>query len=108
DRDAQSNPNRASELAGDLIQNHDVHMMIPASTTDVDVPVAEQSELFGVPCVSSTAPWQAVVMPRGGADKAFNWTYHFFWGLEDIITTFVNIWNTVPTNKKVGLILPRN
>lgn len=108
DRDSQSNPNRATELAGDLIQNKEVHLMLPASTTDVDLPVAEQSELLGVPCISSGAPWQAVVMPRGGDKKAFTWTYHFFWGLEDIVATFVNIWNTVDTNRKIGLILPRN
>lgn len=108
DRDAQSSPNRAAELAGELIQNEKVHLIIPASTTDVGLPVAEQAELFGTPCISSTAPWQAVIMPRGGADKTFNWTYHFFWGLEDIITTFVNIWGAADTNRKVGLILPRN
>ncbi|MGV7216022.1 ABC transporter substrate-binding protein [Bradyrhizobium sp. UFLA05-112] len=108
DRDAQSNPNRAAELAGELIQNEKVHMIIPASTTDVGLSVAEQAELYGTPCVSSTAPWQAVIMPRGGANKSFDWTYHFFWGLEDIIATFVNIWDSADTNRKVGLILPRN
>lgn len=108
ERDAQSNPNRAAELAGELCQNDGVHMLIPASTTDVTLPVSEQGELFEVPTISSTAPWQAVIMPRGGADQAFNWTYHFFWGLEDIIQTFVNMWNSVESNKKVGLLLPRN
>ncbi|MGJ4970019.1 ABC transporter substrate-binding protein [Bradyrhizobium sp. HKCCYLRH1073] len=106
DRDAQSNPNRASELAGELIQNGEVHLMVPASTTDVTLPVSEQSELYGVPCVSSTAPWQAVIMPRGGGQ--FQWTYHFFWGLEDIIATYVNIWRSTESNHKVGLLLPRN
>lgn len=105
-RDSQSNPNRAAELAGELILNKEVQMIIPASTTDVTLPVSEQAELNGVPTVSSTAPWQAVVMPRGG--KPFDWTYHFFWGLEDIIATFVNMWSSVDTNKKVGLLLPRN
>jgi branched-chain amino acid transport system substrate-binding protein len=32
DRDAQSDPNKASELAGDLILNEKIHLMIPAST----------------------------------------------------------------------------
>jgi len=108
ERDAQSNPNRAAELAGELCQNDNVHILIPASTTDVTLPVSEQGELFEVPTLSSTAPWQAVIMPRGGAEQAFNWTYHFFWGLEDIIPTFVNMWNGLESNKKVGLLLPRN
>jgi branched-chain amino acid transport system substrate-binding protein len=107
-RDAQSNPNRAGELAGELCQSDNVHMLIPASTTDVALPVAEQGELFEVPTLSSTTPWQAVIMPRGGANQSFNWTYHFFWGLEDIIQTYVNMWNSVKSAKKVGLLLPRN
>jgi branched-chain amino acid transport system substrate-binding protein len=108
ERDAQSSANRAAELAGELIQNDGVHMLIPASTTDVTLPVSEQGELFEVPTVSSTAPWQAVIMPRGGMDQTFNWTYHFFWGLEDIIQTFLNMWTGVESNRKVGLLLPRN
>lgn len=108
DRDAQSNPNRAAELAGELIQNKEVHVIVPASTTDVTLPVSEQAELFGTPCISSTAPWQAVVMPRGGGKAPFQWTYHFFWGLEDIIGVYVNVWKSARSNRKVGLLLPKN
>ncbi|WP_280949523.1 ABC transporter substrate-binding protein [Rhizobium sp. 9140] len=106
ERDSQSNANRAAEVAGELILNEEVQIIIPASTTDVTLPVSEQAELNGVPSVSSTAPWQAVIMPRGG--EAFEWTYHFFWSLEDIIASFVNMWSSAETNKKVGLLLPRN
>ena len=108
ERDAQSNPNRAAELAGELCQNDEVQLLIPASTTDITLPVSEQGELFQVPTISSTAPWQAVIMPRGGATQSFDWTYHFFWGLEDIIATYVNMWNAVDSNRKIGLLLPRN
>ena len=108
DRDAQSDPNKASELAGDLILNENVDLMIPASTTDIINPTADQCELNGVPAISSGAPWQAVVMPRGGDKKPFEWTYHFFWGLEDVLATYVGLWQTVETNKKVGMLFPRN
>lgn len=107
-RDAQSNPNKASELAGDLILNDEVHFMIPASTTDINNPTADQCELYGVPCISSNSPWQAFVMPRGGAETPFEWTYHFFWGLEDALGTFTGLWKSVETNKKVGMLFPRN
>ena len=108
DRDAQSDPNKASELAGDLILNEGVHLMMPASTTDIINPASDQCELNGVPAVSSGAPWQAVVMPRGGDKKPFDWTYHFFWGLEDVLATFTGLWQTLETNKKVGMLFPRN
>ncbi len=107
-RDDQSDPNKAAQLAGDLILSEKVHLMIPASTTDTINPVADQCELNGVPCISAGAPWQAVVMPRGGKDKPFDWTYHFFWGLEDALATYVGLWKSVETNKKVGMLFPRN
>jgi branched-chain amino acid transport system substrate-binding protein len=108
-RDCQSNPNKAAELAGNLILTDKVHLMLPASTTDAINPVADQCELNGVPCLSTQAPWQAFFFQRGGKlDKPFSWTYHFFWGLEDVISVYTSMWNSVSTNKKVGLLFPRN
>lgn len=106
ERDTQSNPNKAAEIAGDLILNDEVHLMAPASTTDTILPVMEQSELYEAPCISSGAPWQAVIFPRGGGD--FDWTYHFFWGLDEALNTFVGLWNGLETNKKVGMLFPQN
>jgi branched-chain amino acid transport system substrate-binding protein len=106
ERDTQSNPNKAAEIAGDLILNEEVHLMAPASTTDTILPVMEQSELYETPCISSGAPWQAVIMPRGGGE--FDWTYHFFWGLDEALNTFVGLWGGLDTNKKVGMLFPQN
>jgi branched-chain amino acid transport system substrate-binding protein len=107
-RDGQSDPNRVAEVAGDLILNEEVHMIVPASTTDTVSPTADQAELYETPCVSTAAPWQAIIFPRGGADKPFKWTYHFFWGLDEALNTFVGLWNTIETNRKVGMLFPQN
>lgn len=108
EKDGQSDPNRAAEVAADLILNDDVHMIIPASTTDTVSPVADQAELFGCPCLSSGAPWQAVIFPRGGGETPFTWTYHFFWGLDEALNTFVGLWNALETNRRVGMLFPQN
>ncbi|PZO79499.1 MAG: ABC transporter substrate-binding protein [Mesorhizobium amorphae] len=107
-RDGQSDPNRTAEVAGDLILNEEVHLLLPASTTDTVSPSADQAELYECPCISSGAPWQAVIFPRGGQDKPFEWTYHFFWGLDEALNTFVGLWNSVETNRKVGMLFPQN
>ena len=107
-RDGQSDPNRAAEVAGDLILNEEVHLIVPASTTDTVSPVADQAELYECPCVSTGAPWQAIIFPRGGAENPFKWTYHFFWGLDEALNTFVGLWNSLETNKKVGMLFPQN
>ena len=59
DRDSQSNPNRASEVATQLINNDKVDIMVASSTSDTTNPVADQCELAGVPCITSDDPWPA-------------------------------------------------
>ncbi len=108
-KDSQSNPNRAAEVAADLILKDKVSLMVVASTPETTNPVSDQCELNEVPCLSTVAPWQPWFFTRGGRpDKGFAWTYHFFWGLEDVIAVFLNLWKSLPTNKAVGGLFPND
>jgi branched-chain amino acid transport system substrate-binding protein len=108
-RDSQSNPNRAAEVAADLINKENVQLMLVASTPETTNPVSDQCEVAELPCVSTMAPWQPWFFGRGGApDKGFEYTYHFFWGLEDVIAVFTNLWGKVATNKTVGGLFPND
>jgi branched-chain amino acid transport system substrate-binding protein len=110
-KDSQSLPDRAAAVAGELITADKVDLMLVASTPETTNPVADQCEANGVPCISSVAPWQPWFFARQAdpaAPKDFDWTYHFFWGLEDIIAVFLNMWGQVPTNKKVGALWPND
>jgi branched-chain amino acid transport system substrate-binding protein len=108
-KDSQSNPNRAGEVAADLILKDEVDLVLVASTPETTNPVSDQCELNGVPCISTVAPWQPWFFTRGGKpDKGFDWTYHFFWGLEDVIAVFTNLWDSLPTNKVVGGLFPND
>ena len=105
-RDSQSDANRAAQVAGDLINNDKVDIVLVDSTADVVNPVADQCEAGGVPCLSTDVPWQNFIYGRGGdPTHQYKWTYNFFWGLEDIIDSFFEVWNTVPTNKQVAVLL---
>ncbi len=105
-KDSQSNPNRAADVAAELILKNNVDLMVVGSTPENANPVSDQCELNGVPCISTTTPWQPWFFGRGGdPKKGFDWAYHYFWGLEDIIAVFTGIWGDVPTNKVVGLFL---
>jgi len=105
-KDSQSSPNRAAEVAAELILKNGIDLMLVGCTPENANPVSDQCELNGVPCISTTCPWQPWFFGRGGdPKKGFDWTYHFFWGLEDIIAVFTNIWKDVPSNKVVGLLL---
>ncbi len=104
-KDSQSNPNRASEVAAQLINNHHVDLVVGSSTSDTAVPVAEQCEAAGVPCITSDDPWQAWFFGRkGDPKKGFEWTYHFFWGLDVIGNLFADMWLSLPTNKILGIM----
>ena len=108
-KDSQSNPNRAGEVANDLILKDKVALMLTAGTPETSNPVSDACELNEVPCISSVVPWQPWFFGRkGDPAKGFNWTYHMFWGLEDVIANFTNGWNSVTTNKKVGGLFPND
>jgi len=108
-KDSQSSSNRASEVASQLILEDKVDLVLAASTPDTTNPVADQCELNGVPCVTTDTPWQPHFFGRGGDPKVgFEWTYHFFWGLEDVIGSYTNLWKQVPTNKVIGVLFPND
>jgi branched-chain amino acid transport system substrate-binding protein len=102
-KDSQSNAARASEVASELILRDKVDLIVAASTPDTTNPVADQAEVNEVPCVTTDCPWQAYFFGRkGDPKKGFNWTYHFFWGAEDLLAAFTALWEQMPTNKTVG------
>jgi branched-chain amino acid transport system substrate-binding protein len=110
-KDSQSDPSRAAAVAGSLIADDKVDLMLVESTPETTNPVADTCEANGVPCLSTVAPWQPWFFARQAdpaAPKEFDWTYHFFWGLEDIIAVFLDMWSQVPTNKKVGGLWPND
>ena len=108
-KDSQSNPNRAAEVAKELISRDEVNLILVASTPETTNPVCSIAEQEEIPVISTVAPWQPYFFGRNGApETGFNYTYHFFWGLEDVIGNFTNGWNSVKTNKKVGGLFPND
>ena len=108
-RDSQSNPNRAAEVAADLILGEEVDIILAAATPDTTNPVADQAEINEVPCITTDAPWQPYFFGRNGNPaEGFQSTYHFFWGLEDVIGVFLDIWGQSGVEKNVGGLFPND
>ena len=108
-KDSQSNPNRAAEVASELILNDEVDIIVAASTPDTVNPVSDQAELNEVPCITTDCPWQPYFFGRGGDPAAgFDFTYHFFWGLEDVIAAFLAMWDGAGVGKTVGGLFPND
>lgn len=108
-KDSQSNPNRAAEVAADLILGDEVDIIAAASTPDTTNPVADQAEINEVPCITTDCPWQPYFFGRNGnpAD-GFQYTYHFFWGLEDVIANFLDLWGNSGVSKSVAGLFPND
>jgi len=108
-RDSQSSASRASDLAADLINTDNVDLLLATATPDTTNPVADQAETNQVPCITNDCPWQSYFFGRKGDPKVgFTWTYHFFWGLEDVEAAYIAMWDTVSTNKVVGGLFPND
>lgn len=113
-RDSQSNPNRAAEVAQELIISDEVDLMLVASTPETTNPVTTTAEAEGIPVISTVAPWQPWFIGQQGNPGApdtwrpFDYGFHFFWGLEDVISVFTAMWNQLETNKVVGGLFPND
>lgn len=108
-KDSQSSGARASEVASELILGEKVDLLLGQATPDTTNPVADQAEVNEVPCITTNCPWQPYFFGRkGDPKKGFTWTYHFFWGLEDVIGAFLALWDGLPTNKVVGGLFPND
>ncbi|MEX5576965.1 ABC transporter substrate-binding protein [Pseudophaeobacter sp. A-200-2] len=113
-KDSQSNPNRAAEVAKELIIDDEIDMMLVASTPETTNPVATTCEAEEIPVISTVAPWQPYFIGQQGNPgdpgswRPFDFSFHFFWGLEDVISTFTAMWNQLDTNKSVGAIFPND
>ena len=108
-KDSQSNPNRAAEVAADLILGDEVDIILAASTPDTVNPVSDQAEVNEVPCITTDCPWQPYFFGRNGVPgEGFASTYHFFWGLEDVIGAFLDMWGKSGVAKSVGGLFPND
>ena len=100
---------RASEVASELILGDKVDLILASATPDTTNPVADQAEVNEIPCITTDCPWQPYFFGRqGDPKKGFAWTYHFFWGLEDVIAAFLAMWGSASTNKTIGGLFPND
>lgn len=111
DRDTQSDPSRAGQLAKELINAEKIDLMLVVSAPETINPVADACEAAGVPCLSTVMPWEAWYFGRGakpGEPSPFKWTFHFGFGVDEFYQAYISQWDLVETNKKVGVMYPND
>jgi branched-chain amino acid transport system substrate-binding protein len=102
DVDDQTNPDRSTSATQQLINSDKVNIVLAQGAMGIKN-VSAQCELAGVPSITTMDPWQGWLFPQGGKpETGFQYANHFFWGIEDIISTYVGMWSSLDTNKKIG------
>jgi branched-chain amino acid transport system substrate-binding protein len=102
-RDDQSNPDRQSNLAAELINRDGVDLMLGQAT--IGPGIAQQCETNGIPCITTMTPWQAWMFPmKGDPAKGFKSVFHFFWGIDDIANVYLDIWKDLKLPKVIGSV----
>jgi branched-chain amino acid transport system substrate-binding protein len=111
-KDSQSDPDRAAQATGELITSDNVDIVFGGMTPVVNIPVAQQCEANGVPCVTYGCPMEPWFVGMGGnpADptKGFNWAYNVFFSVEMLNKVDLALLNLLPTNKKVACMWPND
>lgn len=101
-KDNQSNMNRSISAGNELILRDQVDLLL-INDGDAAVALGEIADIHGIPTMSTMQPWQAWMFPRGSnPEQGFPWSFHFFWGADDAMSTFVRLWDQLDTNKSVG------
>ena len=114
--DSQSDPNRASQLARQLILNNNVDMLLTSSTPETVNPVAVVAQTEGVPCAATNDPWESWYAGLGGNPNptspkvTFQYCTLFFFGLKDLNDCFVAMWKRLPVgdNRNVAGMWPND
>ena len=110
-KDSQSTPSVAAQVANDLIHSENVDLMLTTSTPETVNPVSDAGEAAQVPTISTIVPWQAWYYGRGakpGKPSPFKFTFHFSFGGEDFGIAYESLWPQVKTNKTVGVMWPND
>ena len=110
-RDSQSAPSHAAQVANDLLHKQKVDLMLSTSTPETVNPVSDAAEAAGVPYVTTVVPWEAWYFGRGAKDPTknpFQFGFHFCFGVGNFDKAYTHLWPQVKTNKKVGVMWPND
>jgi len=97
--DTESNPTKAAEIGSRLIVKEKIDMMYVSSTPATVNPVAGVCERYKVPSVSTMMPVEMFL--QGGP---YHWAFDASISVLDASAAYLDSWEQVKTNKKVGLL----
>ena len=101
-RDTQSDANRGATLSSELVLREKVDLLL-VQDSDAALAAGQLCDVNGVPMISTMGPWQAIVFGRGSTpEKGFPYSFHFFWGADDVLKNFFGMWDSTKVERNLG------
>jgi branched-chain amino acid transport system substrate-binding protein len=111
-KDSQSDTNRAAEVAGELITQDKPDIVFGGMTPVVNIPVGQQCEANGVPCITYGCPMEPWFVGMGGnpgdPTAGFKWAFNVFFSVGNLNQVYLGLLDLLPTNKKVACMWPND
>lgn len=107
-KDNQSTPTRSVQVGNELLLKDKPDLILCADSEGATAigPIADARK---VPTLSTMGPWQAWAFSRKyDPAKGFPYTFHFFFGADELGRIFPSMWNQMGTNKKIGALFADN
>lgn len=100
----------SAEAAQEAILNDEVDMLIAQGTPDTTNAPSDLCERYGIPCVTTNTPIEAWLLGPDGQPKDYDYTFHFFFGVPDLVTNHIGMIQQLPGgfNGNIGFLYPND
>ena len=100
----------SSEAANRAILSDKVDVLMAQGTPDTTNAPSDLCERYQIPCISSSTPIEAWLLGPDGKPKTYRYTYHFFFGVPDLIKNHIGMINELPGgfNGSIGYLYPND
>ncbi|MFN3643078.1 MAG: ABC transporter substrate-binding protein [Gemmobacter sp.] len=100
----------SAEAAQAAILNDQVDVLMAQGTPDTTNAPSDLCERYGIPCITSNTPIEAWLFGPDGKPKDYKSTFHFFFGVPDLVTNHIGMIKSLPGgfNGNIGFLYPND
>ncbi len=100
----------SGEAATRAILQDKVDVILAQGTPDTTNAPSDLCERYQVPCITSDTPIEAWLYGPDGKPKTYKYTYHFFFGVPDLVKNHVGMIKALPGgfNGNIGYLYPND
>ena len=108
--DSKSTVAGAADAANRAILQDKVDFLLAQGTPDTSNAPADLCERNHVPCITSDTPIEAWLFGPDGKPKTYQYTYHFFFSVPDLVKNHVGMIKSLPGgfNGSIGYLYPND